>query len=58
MGHSDEDPGAETQMFQAFVDGADRETDFRPSRPRAPVGLVVAGVAVVVGVVVLILLLS
>lgn len=56
MGNSEDDPGAETQMFRAYVEGADRPTtDFRSQRSRLPIGLAVVGVAVLVAVVVLIL---
>lgn len=58
MGNSDDDPGAATQMFQAFVDRGDRPTDFRSSRSRAPVVLALVVVAVVACVVLLFLLLS
>jgi hypothetical protein len=56
MGYSEEDPGAETRVFQAFVDSADRPTDFRSSPSRVPVVLAVVGAAVLAGVIVLILL--
>jgi hypothetical protein len=56
MGRSEEDPGAETSVFQAFVDSADRPTDVRSSRSRATVALAVVGAAVVACVIVLILL--
>jgi hypothetical protein len=56
MGNSEEDPGAETSVFQAFVDSADRPTDFRSSKFRAPVALAVVGAAAVVCVIVLMLL--
>jgi hypothetical protein len=55
MAHSEEDPGAETRVFQAFVDSADRPTDFRSPQSRAPVALAIVGVAVVACVIVLIL---
>jgi hypothetical protein len=53
MGKSEHDPGAETRMFQAFVDSGDRPTDFRSQRTRNPVGLAVIVAAVLVGLVVL-----
>jgi hypothetical protein len=55
MPHSEEDPGAETRVFQAFVDSADRPTDFRSAQSRAPVALAIVGVAVLAAVVVLFL---
>lgn len=56
MGTSEEDPGAETQMFRAYVEGADRPTDFRSPRSRLPLGLAIVGATVLVAVVVLILI--
>jgi hypothetical protein len=56
MGYSEEDPGAETRIFQAFVDSADRPTDFRSSPSRTPVVLAAVGAAVLACIVVLILL--
>lgn len=56
MGDSEDDPGAETQMFQAYVAGGDRPTGLPTSRFRAPVALAVVGAVALVIVVVLILL--
>jgi hypothetical protein len=56
MGNSEDDPGAETQMFRAYVEGADRPADFPSPRSRLPIGLAIGGAAVLVAVILLILI--
>jgi hypothetical protein len=46
--NDDLDPGANTQMFQAFVDRAETEASTSPWKRVAVLGTVLVGVAIVV----------